>query len=172
MAYNKPLGLYTSERQTAYWKIGNTGQETGTRLYASHQAGFLPSSPTLLHPNTHKRNDPKIKLNFSSLPPVILTVPQTFTQEIPLINTANILAFWTGLSQQGQIYCFVFLTSDVTYPQISAAQGVKGGRIAHNGFGVQKQETPPPALSYLWGLGQNLSANHPVLFKCSSPSEG
>lgn len=171
MAYNKPLGLYTSERQTAYWKIGNTGQETGTRLYASHQAGFLLFSPTLLHPNTHERNDPKIKANFSSLLPVILTVPQTFSQEIPPINTANILAFWTGSSHRGQICCFVFLTSDVTYPQISAAQGVKGGWIAHNRFGFQNQENPHlPFLT--WGLEQNLSANHLVLLKCSSPSEG
>jgi hypothetical protein len=32
MAYNKPLGLYTSVEQTAYWKKGNMGQDTVSRL--------------------------------------------------------------------------------------------------------------------------------------------
>lgn len=54
MAYNKPLGLYTSVQQTAYWKIGNTGQDTVTSFYASNKAEFLPFSSALLQPNTHK----------------------------------------------------------------------------------------------------------------------
>lgn len=37
MAYNKPLGLYTSVKQTAYWKKGNTGQDTVSRFYASNK---------------------------------------------------------------------------------------------------------------------------------------
>lgn len=37
MAYNKPLGLYTSVQQTAYWKNGNTGQDTVTSLYVSNK---------------------------------------------------------------------------------------------------------------------------------------
>lgn len=32
MAYNKPLGLYTSVEQTAYWKKGNAGQNIVSRL--------------------------------------------------------------------------------------------------------------------------------------------
>ena len=31
MAYNKPLGLYTSVEQTAYWKKGNAGQDIVSR---------------------------------------------------------------------------------------------------------------------------------------------
>lgn len=54
MAYNKPLGLYTSVQQTAYWKIGNAGQDRVTGFYASKKAEFPPISPAILHPNTHK----------------------------------------------------------------------------------------------------------------------
>ena len=42
MAYNKPLGLYTSVQQTAYWKKGNTGQDTVSRFYASNRQPFPP----------------------------------------------------------------------------------------------------------------------------------
>lgn len=31
MAYNKPLGLYTSVEQTAYWKKENAGQDIVSR---------------------------------------------------------------------------------------------------------------------------------------------
>lgn len=44
MAYNKPLGFYTSVQHRAYWKISNTGQEIGTGVYASHKAEFPPFS--------------------------------------------------------------------------------------------------------------------------------
>lgn len=40
MAYNKPLGLYTSVLQTTYWKKGNTGQDIGSRFYASTRETF------------------------------------------------------------------------------------------------------------------------------------
>lgn len=51
MAYNKPLGLYTSVLQTTYWKKGNTGQDTGSRFYASTRETF-PSSCFILKSTT------------------------------------------------------------------------------------------------------------------------
>lgn len=138
MAYNKPLGLYTSVWQTAYWKNGNTGQETATSPRASKKAApfIYPSSIS-----PHKWNDPQSKpTSHLSHQTVIFTVTYLLSPKKYLLKIQWI--FWLskmGFYHQGHIHFFL-LSSNRTYPHISTDWGIKGGWIAHNGFDSQKQE--------------------------------
>lgn len=143
MAYNKPLGFYTSVQHRAYWKISNTGQEIGIGFYASHKAEFLPFSAAPKYPQVkwpQKLSQTSHHFHQSSFPPY-------FPPKKSLINTTNILAFQSGILSPGSILTPSFPHQWSHLPQHSTDWGTGGGWIEQNGFDFQKWNEVSPALS-------------------------